>query len=310
MMNRQASIPKQRSRIPGGGILFIFLAFLLAGCGPSSQTPAATPSPTPSANPSNLVVSIPTPSVTPTRPSPTPADDCTGQAGRVEAGSLPAKGLFQSKIDYRIYLPPCYDSGAGTYPVVYLFHGLYFENDQWERIGAVEVADRLIANGEIPPFIMVFPYDPTYREPSEYGFDEAILDMLIPYIDETYRTIPERLHRAAGGLSRGGGWAIHFAFTRPDLFGAVGGHSPIVLYDDGATLAGWLRKIPEEQMPHIYLDIGDRDSESFSVAWLEGLLNDMEILHEYHVYPGQHNEEYWSAQVEEYLRWYAAGWER
>jgi enterochelin esterase-like enzyme len=290
--------------------LFIFLAFLMAGCELFLQTPAATPSPTQSADPSNLPVPTPTPSVTPARPSPTPTSACSGQTGRVESGSLPAKGLFQSKLDYRIYLPPCYDSGRDHYPVLYLFHGLYFENDQWERIGAVEVADTLIANGEITPFIMVFPYDPTYREPSEYGFDEAILEVLIPYIDEAYRTIPERLYRAAGGLSRGGGWAIHFAFTQPDLFGAVGGHSPIVLYEDGATLSGVLKKIPQGQMPRIYLDIGDKDSESFSVTWLDGLLKDMDFPHEYHVYPGQHNEDYWSAHVEEYIRWYAAGWER
>jgi len=311
MMNRQARISTPYSKAPAWGILLISLVLFMAGCEPTPQASTVRPTSTLEERTPIPATATSTPSSTPKPPTPTPTISCTDQTGQVEPGNLPAKNLYQSRIDFRVYTPACYEAKSEQrYPVLYLFHGLYFEDDQWEHIGAVEVADQLIARGEIPPFLMVFPYDPTYREPSEYGFDEAVLELLVPYIDETYRTIPERTFRAAGGLSRGGGWAIHFAFTRPDLFGAVGGHSPIVLYDDGTDLPGLLNKIPDAKMPRIYLDIGENDSEIFSVTWFDELLNDMGIPHEYHIYPGQHTEAYWSEHVEEYIRWYAAGWEQ
>ena len=90
----------------------------------------------------------------------------------------------------------------------------------------------MITSGHAPPFIIVLPYDNYSLRPTVGFFDEAFLGELLPWIDENYRTLPDRVHRAVGGLSRGASWAIHFALTEPDLFGAMGGHSPPVFIEE------------------------------------------------------------------------------
>ena len=39
----------------------------------------------------------------------------------------------------------------------------------------------------------------------------------------------------------------------------------------------------------------------------EELLIQLEVPHEFAINPGNHDEDYWMTHVEEYLRWYAAG---
>ena len=112
--------------------------------------------------------------------------------------------LLPEPMVYRIYLPPCYDEQPElAYPVLYLIHGQTYTDTQWDRLGVPEIADRLIAAGEVAPFIVVMPRDRVWREPAEDHFGMAVEQSLIPWVDEHYRTIPDRAHRAVGGLSRG-----------------------------------------------------------------------------------------------------------
>jgi len=71
-----------------------------------------------------------------------------------------------------------------------------------------------------------------------------------------------------------------------------------------------VRDIPAEQLPRIFMDIGDSDSEFEVVERFKNFLNDYNIPHEWHEYIGFHDEKYWAAHVEEYLRWYAQGWNK
>ena len=62
--------------------------------------------------------------------------------------------------------------------------------------------------------------------------------------------------------------------------------------------------------PRIYIDIGDQDRLDITqeTTWVEGLLTKQGIAHEWHMYEGGHNDVYWRAHVEEYLRWYSQDW--
>ena len=214
-------------------------------------------------------------------------------------------------MDFRVYLPPCYQEETRQYyPVLYLIHGQSYTDDQWDRLGADEAATRLIESGETPPFLIVMPHDHKWLEPSKSTFETEFMDELLPWVDAHYRTLPDRKFRAVGGLSRGASWAIHFGLERWDLFSAIGGHSPPVFWDDVSDVRRWLAAIPPEEIPRIYLDIGEADSASImaSAVWFEQLLTDQEIPHEWHLNDGGHTEKYWSAHVEQYLRWYAQGW--
>ncbi len=230
--------------------------------------------------------------------------------GRVEVSEFTTV-LLRDPLVYRIYLPPCYDSDKDrAYPVLYLIHGQTYSDTQWDRLGAPEVADQLIAKGETAPFIIVMPRDRVWLEPTQDNFGLAVEQALIPWIDEHYRTIPDRSHRAIGGLSRGGAWAVHVGFSHPDLFGAVGVHSGFVFYTDVSSFILWLYHIPEGMIPRIYIDIADKDRPeiSSSAIWMENKLTEFGIPHEWHMYIGEHEEPYWQSHMEEYLRWYAKEW--
>ncbi len=275
---------------------------LLVGC--ASISPAgATQTPIEESTPSNSNTA--TPSIQ------RAAENCLAQGGNVEERNIPSTYYPDKGITFRTYTPPCYEINTDEhYPVLYLIHGQGFLDDQWNRIGVDEAADKLIGSGDVPPFIIVMPYDNYSLRPSVGFFDEAFIEELVPWVDANLRTIPDREHRAIGGLSRGASWAIHFALTHPELFGAMGGHSPPVFIEEAKLVVEWLDAIPSEEMPRFWLDIGKSDTENImhSAVFFEGLLTERNIPHEWHVFPGDHSEEYWSAHVEDYLRWYAAPW--
>jgi enterochelin esterase-like enzyme len=214
-------------------------------------------------------------------------------------------------MEYIVYLPPCYDRQPDRrYPVLYLIHGQNYNNDQWIRLGVVEKADALIADGEIQPFIIVFPRDRSWAQPTQDMFGKVLVEGLIPKVDATYHTLPDRLHRAIGGLSRGGGWAVNLGLSNWELFGSIGADSPAIFWTDANRIRGWLDDIPPDELPRIYLDIGKDDGPTIMQAtlWFEKLLTDKRIPHEWHLFPGRHEEAYWASHVEQYLRWYGQGW--
>lgn len=221
--------------------------------------------------------------------------------------------LLPNPLVYRIYLPPCYDEEPDrAYPVLYLIHGQTYTDTQWDRLGAPEAADRLIATGEVAPFIIIMPRDRVWLEPTEDKFGLAVEQSLIPWVDEHYRTIPDRAHRAIGGLSRGGAWAIHLGLSHWELFSAIGVHSGFVFYSDIQLIYQWLNHIPDGMTPRIYMDIGDDDRPEITQGahWLEDLLTKFDIPHEWYMYVGEHEEAYWKAHVDDYLRWYAKDWKK
>lgn len=268
----------------------------LTACSGMGATPTATASPAPS----------PTITLTPTAttiPSATPLA-CLTAPGSVTQESLdgrPPQLLL-------VYLPPCYaEQPDERYPVLYLLHGQTYQDDQWVNIGATEMADALIHSGRAQPFIMVFPDDRYWNLPPGDGFGNRLLYEVIPFIDRTYRTRTERGNRALGGLSRGGGWAVRLALTRYDLFGYVGLHSPVVFNDDGAILERIVPAVPADAWPRLWIDAGDRDGDLNTIRKLEALLTMHEVPHEWHIYSGDHTENYWRRHVADYLQWYTEG---
>ena len=288
----------------------------------SPQQPTATNSaipttrvpPTATHTATATVSSTPTPTRTssPTpKPSPT-KKQCRGKPGHIETFQLRTK-LQPLPLDFRVYTPPCYEENQKElYPVLYLIHGQSYTDDQWDRLGADETADRLINNNEVAPFIIVMPRDRYGGQPTEDNFGKIVATELVPWVDAHYRTVPTRKFRAVGGLSRGAGWAVHLGIHYWKTFGALGGHSLALFHTDAMYLRRWLDEIPSTGYPRIYLDIGDRDRPAIleSARWFEELLNQRNIPHEWHLFSGYHEEKYWRAHVEQYLRWYTKDWKK
>lgn len=256
-----------------------------------------------------------TPQLSPTTPAgltPTPGSAaCQQKEGKVVQDSL-VTDLLPKSLQYYVYLPPCYDEETGRrYPVLYLIHGQSFTHNQWLRLGIDKEANELIAAGQIQPLIIVLPRDRVWELPTTDKFGQAVIEVLLPYIDQQYRTVPDRAHRAIGGLSRGAGWAVHLGLTHWELFGAIGADSLPIFWSDTPNIRRWLKAIPAESMPRFFLDIGDKDRPEImkSATWFEQMLTDEQIPHEWYLFNGFHEEAYWQAHVKQYLLWYGAGWE-
>ena len=258
---------------------------------PATATPTLAPLPT-------FAPSTATPTLTPIA--------CLTKPGTVDQGILESSNPPQ---EFFIYLPPCYSKRADKrYPVLYLLHGQTYAANQWIRLGAAKALDNLIISGEAMSFILVFPDDHYWYTPAGTSFGARLTGELIPFIDETYRTIPDPRFRAIGGMSRGAGWALNLGLTRPDLFSAIGLHSLAVFQRDASKVAGWIQSIPPASRPSIFMDIGDNDQELASATQIEAVFTQLDVPHEWHIYTGEHTEDYWSAHVEEYIRWYAEQW--
>ncbi|NJN43390.1 MAG: hypothetical protein HC806_00700 [Anaerolineae bacterium] len=273
--------------------------------------PTASPTEFPSPTETHTPSTTPTQTAIPTEtPSPTPMPlVCWTEGGKITQHTLRTP-ISPLPWEFRVYTPPCYDQQASRhYPLLILIHGSTFNDDQWDRLGVDETADALIGSGEIPPFLILMPRDRVWTdEPRDDPFGEALVDYIIPWMDDNYRTVAERAYRAIGGLSRGASWAVHLGLSRWELFGAIGGHSLPVFVTDPVRLTGWLDEIPPEAMPRFFLDIGEKDYLIEHALWFENLLSEKNIPHEWYLYTGRHEEAYWEAHVEQYLRWYAELW--
>jgi len=297
-----AAVDPAEMAAPAGAAFTATLTVAPTETAAPTATIPPTLTPTPSATPTATPTATATPTITPL--------PCWRRGGRFDQSSLRSDYL-KLPMEYSVYLPPCYDElPARRYPVLYLIHGMNYNNDQWDRLGADETADALVAAGEVEPFIIIMPRDRNWGLPEEDMFGQVLVDELLPLIDQNYRTLPERSYRSIGGLSRGAGWAVHLGLSRWDLFGAIGGHSLPVFWSDTNKIRGWLDAIPDGSMPRIYLDIGAKDRQTimFSALWFENLLTERGVPHEWYLFPGYHEEAYWQAHVDEYLTWYAQDW--
>ena len=297
------------------GIYFL-AAILVSGCssnsveaGVESATPAVSLqlTRTVTTGPTSTIIPITTsPSITPT-----PARfTCWQQGGQISEEYISSE-LLPNQLEFMLYVPPCYRQQPDRhYPVLYLIHGRSFTHTQWDRIGSDEIADQLIATGELSPFIIVMPRYLKWGEPSEDMFGEAIMQELIPWIDANYRTIADRNARAIGGLSRGAAWAVHLGIGQWQYFGTIGLHSMTLFWEDTRKLPSWLEDIPPDEYPRIFVDVGNRDFDQIrtSTAWFGELLTSLDIPHEWYSYTGTHDEAYWSSHIEQYIRFYAGEW--
>lgn len=156
-----------------------------------------------------------------------------------------------------VYTPPSYDTQTKVRcPVLYLQHGGGEDETGWTKQGKANfILDNLIAAGSCKSMILVMAYGYARRaghpapdltgkpfgspevmramQEMAAAFEDDVTQVLIPYIDSTFRTIPDRDHRAMAGLSMGGMQAFQVTLNHLDLFSYIGGFSgaagPLVL---------------------------------------------------------------------------------
>ncbi|MFC5702444.1 alpha/beta hydrolase [Cohnella faecalis] len=275
-----------------------------------SKKPAAAPNPLPSYMPENSTLLSKTNSVY-----------------RVKFDSA----ALNKEVRFNIYLPPNYDT-AQTYPTLYLLHPLIgSENSVLSATGISASADKLIADGKVNPLIIVAPLlensyglnvtDEMAKSCSACtvgNYEDYLTKDLIGFVDGHFSTVKEKSGRYIGGFSAGGWAALYNAFTHPDLFSKVGGHSPYLPLDEWKEIYT-TPELKKQRDPlllaatadikdlSVYLDSGEQDQYQgyISTEKLNGILQNKKVKSEYHHFPGGHNQEYWDSQSDNLLTFYA-----
>lgn len=150
-----------------------------------------------------------------------------------EGKSRIVNATYHSKIlgadrTYTVYLPKSYDvSPDRKYPILYLLHGMLDDNYCWTTRGQLkEVMDELVDQGKACEMVIVTPCAGGaankdwngYFNMRGWHYEDFFFKEFMPFIEQEYRILTDRGHRAAAGLSMGGGAATSFCQRYPDLF--------------------------------------------------------------------------------------------
>jgi enterochelin esterase-like enzyme len=157
---------------------------------------------------------------------------------RVESLQLTSK-VFNNTRTLRVLLPPGYHDkkNAGKrYPVFYLNDG-YAVFNYWDAEATV---DRLIRAGAVEPLIVVgidnagekeraneyLPYpdetlDPPLPHPQGSLYPQFLVDEVMPYVNQKFRTKSGASNIGLGGASYGAYIALYTAIKRPGVIGKL-----------------------------------------------------------------------------------------
>lgn len=223
----------------------------------------------------------------------------------------------------RIFLPASYqENSAKRYPVLYMHDGQNLFDAktaaygvQW---GIASTINRLVATGVMEEVIVV-GIDNTPDRIAEYtpccdaqygggkldGYGAFVVDTVKPYIDKTYRTLPDKAHTAILGSSLGALASLAIAQRYPDLFAQAGAMSGSFWWNGKTFIEKAAPRVPVR----LYLDAGTRDDGlEDTVAMRDALLKrgyqlERDLLF-YKADGASHNETSWAARVERPLTWF------
>jgi len=222
-----------------------------------------------------------------------------------------------------IYYPPDYETSGLSYPVLYmhdgqnLFDATTSFSGEWE---VDETLNNLAAQGKHVPLVIgidnggverIDEYTP-WSNP-QYGGGNAdkymqfIVETLKPYIDQHYRTLPDRENTGIMGSSLGG-LVSHFgSLAYQDIFGKAGLFSPSYWFSDSVWV--FTHNAGKQQNMRFFQLCGT--SESTGMVGEMQRMNDSLVsigyeqdnIHNKIVPNGQHNEKLWREAFGEAYLW-------
>ena len=185
----------------------------------------------------------------------------SGGMGQGHLERLPAvSGAGLKARPLTMYLPPGYEAGGESLPVLYAHDGqnLFDPNGaygSWKLDAAIEA---LLAQGEIEPMVVVGIHN-TVDRMDEYthvaddlgsgpvggkadAYYQLVTEAVMPLVEQHYRVKTGPQNTWTMGSSLGGLISLYFGMTHPEVFGRVAGLS---------TTAGWGSIGPGEHQPTI-----------------------------------------------------------
>lgn len=271
------------------------------------------------------------------------------QSGKV-IESLTFNSKSGVKMNYSVYLPADYSISQRSYPVVYLLHGYSDNETGWIQFGeANRIADKGIAEGKIPPSIIVMPDGKLTWYCNSYDrkilWEDIFINELMPFVEKEYRIRSSKEYRAIAGLSMGGYGALKLSMRHTDIFSCCVALSSGTFTDEeitgksgkefemyfaglfGDKLEGsarlnesWkenspldlIHSVPLEKLKTVrfWIDCGDDDFLFNGNSVLHIEMRKLGLPHEYRVRNGGHQWSYWRSGLETGLEYIGGGFHR
>ena len=155
--------------------------------------------------------------------------------------SLKSEAVGQ-EVKFGVYLPKGYDDDANKdkkWPLVIWLHGMFEDHQRFHGRGGAPVLDQCVGDGKLPPCVFVTANGgrtSMYVNRKDQRWEDLVTVDLLNHLTKTFRVSERRDERAIMGVSMGGMAALRIAFTKPELFGAVGAHSSAVFGEDPEQL--------------------------------------------------------------------------
>jgi enterochelin esterase-like enzyme len=137
----------------------------------------------------------------------------------------------RSNRGFNILLPANYNPQK-KYPVLYVLHGIFGDENSMVSNGIDKIAANLAADGSAKEMIIVLPNmfaatngaQPGFSDAGVQGYDNFVNDLtndLMPYIEKNYSVKTGRDNTAIAGFSMGGRETLFIGLTQASKFGYV-----------------------------------------------------------------------------------------
>ena len=220
-------------------------------------------------------------------------------------------------------LPYDYETSNESYPVLYLQDAQNLFNEK-AKYGNWEIDKKLAVMSEynIGKIIIIAVEHAEKERILEYNVGNTVLgngqgkkyirfltDTLKPFVDDNFRTKPEREYTGIGGSSMGGLVSIFSGIMYPEVFGKLMIFSPSLWVVPKIKLS--FLDMDEPQDTRIYLYAGGDESatmidhvKNFKKRLLkkDSLSDKMKIRLSINM-EGKHNERYWSDEFPKAIEW-------
>lgn len=243
--------------------------------------------------------------------------------------SILSQDFFMPQLDRSrriwLYLPPDYESSGKRYPVLYMQDGQNVFDEATAFAGEWEVDESLnqlfdegdegiivvaIDNGGARRIDEYVPWvHPSYGGGEGDAYVNFIVETLKPYIDENYRTRPEREFTGIMGSSLGGLISFYAATEHQDVFGKVGAFSTSFWFAD--EVYTHVANTGKEAGMRIYMIAGElegsgggqvTDMNAMYSTLLSAGFSEEEVLAIAHS-DGEHSEWYWAREFPDAYEW-------
>ena len=220
-----------------------------------------------------------------------------------------------------VYTPAGYSKGKKRYPVLYLQHGGGEDESGWTFQGKTgNIMDNLIAEGKAKEMIVVMSNGNItvpgtgfgYSIQGMKGFEEELTEVIVPFVDQTFRTIPDSRSRALAGLSMGGGQSFFVGLQHTELFshigvfstGVFGGIRETKSFDAEEAMPGLISQHEKynRMLKVFYISVGADDPRLSPTQKAVAAMKQSGLAITFNTFPGDHEWQVWRKSLHDFAQ--------